>query len=85
MAFVSFAEVDPRGNINVTCFCDRNDSNGGFIEITQNTKRVMFSGTLFGRGLKADVGIRRLIITSNGGIRKFGLESNQISHNTTFG
>ena len=43
----------------------------------------MFRGTLFGCGLKADVGVRRLIITSNGGIRRFGPESNQISYNIT--
>ena len=85
VAFVSFAEVDARGNVNVTRFGDRNDGAGGFIEITQNAKRIVFSGTLTGRGLKGDVGGGRLTITSEGGIRKFVPEVNQISYNAAFG
>ncbi len=85
VAFVSFAEVDARGNVNVTRFGDRNDGAGGFIEITQNTKRIVFSGTLTGQGLKGDVGGGLLAITSEGKIRKFVSEVNQISYNAAFG
>ena len=85
VAFVSFAEVDAKGNVNVTCFGDRNDGAGGFIEITQNTKRIVFSGTFTGRGLKGDVGSGNLTITSEGSIQKFVPEVNQISYNASFG
>ncbi len=85
VAFVSFAEVDAAGNVNVTRFGDRNDGAGGFIEITQNAKRIVFSGTLTGGGLKGEVGSGKLCITNEGSIRKFVPKVNQISYNASFG
>lgn len=78
-AFLSFAEVDSEGNVNVTRFGKRYDGAGGFINISQNTKNIIFSGTLTGG--KFDIGIEdgRLAIRREGTIRKFVERVGQIS------
>ena len=80
-AFVSFAEVDADGNVNVTRFGDRNDGAGGFINITQNAKRLIFSGALTGGGLEVAIVDGRVRIEHEGKVRKFVPKVGQISYN----
>lgn len=80
-AFLSFAEVDLNGNVNVTRFGDRNDGAGGFINITQNAKRLVFSGTLTGGGLKVEIVDGGVRIKREGKVRKFVPKVEQISYN----
>jgi propionate CoA-transferase len=80
-AFLSFAEVDREGNVNVTRFGDRYDGSGGFINITQNAKRLVFSGSLTGGGLNAVVEEGKLSIRSEGKFKKFVPAVGQISFN----
>lgn len=78
-AFLSFAQVDRHGNVNVTRFGNRYDGAGGFINITQNTKRLMFNGSLTGGDFDIGVAGGRLDIRRDGKFRKFVPEVDQIS------
>ncbi|MCL4186459.1 MAG: acyl CoA:acetate/3-ketoacid CoA transferase [Rhodobacteraceae bacterium] len=82
-AYLSFAEVDAGGNVNVTRFGGRFDGSGGFIDISQNTRRLVFSGTFTGGGLDIRVEGGRLALHREGGFRKFVARVGQISFNAT--
>jgi propionate CoA-transferase len=78
-AFLSFAEVDASGNVNVTRFGNRFAGAGGFIDITQNTQRLVFSGSLTGSGLRVDLMAAGLAIRQEGRMQKFVPAVEQIS------
>ena len=78
-AFLSFAQVDRHGNVNVTRFGNRYDGAGGFINITQNTKHLVFSGSLTGGEFDIGVADGALAIRRDGRFDKFVPEVDQIS------
>ncbi len=81
VAFLSFAEVDQFGNVNVHKFNGKLMGTGGFVDICQNTKKIVFTGTLTAGGLKAVVADGQLQIDTEGRHRKFVEHVSEITFN----
>ena len=84
-AFLSFAEIDMHGNINVSKFGNRNDGAGGFINIAEGAKKVIFSGTLTSNNLKTRIEKGSLKILNEGKNKKFIKKVKQITFSSKLG
>ena len=75
---LGLGECDEDGNINVSKFGSRLIGPGGFIDITNATKKVVFCGTFMGKQ-RTRVGDGKLVIEQEGTVKKFLKQVQQIT------
>ncbi|MGB8638172.1 MAG: CoA-transferase [Pseudolabrys sp.] len=80
LAFLSFAEVDESCNVNVSCFGNKIVGPGGFINISQNAKTMIFSGTFTAGGLDIAWPGGRARIGREGAEKKFVRDVQQVTY-----
>jgi propionate CoA-transferase len=82
LAYLSFAEVDRDGNVNVSRYGTSINGPGGFIDISQGARKVVFSGTLTTGGLSvAPDGEGGLVLRHEGRTGKWVPEVQQLTFN----
>lgn len=70
-AALAFAQFDAKGSVNVSKFGVANPGAGGFIDIAENAKRLIFTGTFTTGGLDVAFESGKLRIVKEGKVRKF--------------
>lgn len=85
IAFLSFAEVDRNGNVNVSRYGKVVNGPGGFINISQGARKTVFSGTLTAGGLSIALdGQGSMALQRDGTVEKWVKDVGQVTFSGQF-
>ncbi|AGK59171.1 coenzyme A transferase [Hyphomicrobium denitrificans 1NES1] len=76
---LGMAECDSLGNVNTSKFGGRLNGCGGFIDISQNARAVVFAGTFTAGGLEIAIEDGKLRIVKEGRAKKFVKQVEQVT------
>jgi len=79
-AILSFAQIDKVGDVNVSRIGSEEFGGGGFMDIVQSTKKLIFVGAFTAKGLTVDLNKNILSIVNEGSIQKFVDSISQITY-----
>lgn len=79
LTVLSFAQIDRHGNVNVSRFGDRIVGPGGFMNIAQGARMVVFCGTFTAKGLVISAADGALKIEREGGVPKFVADAEEVT------
>jgi acyl CoA:acetate/3-ketoacid CoA transferase len=79
VAFLGFGQIDAAGNVNVSKLGGLAVGPGGFIDIAQNARKVVFCGTFEAKGAKLATGDGRLRVERHGDVKKVVRAVDQIT------
>jgi acyl CoA:acetate/3-ketoacid CoA transferase len=82
VAFLGMAEMDGEGNVNVSSMNGTINGPGGFIDISQNAKTVVFCGTFDAKGSQIEVAAGKVRVIRPGSVPKL---VRKVSHVTFSG
>jgi acyl CoA:acetate/3-ketoacid CoA transferase len=83
LAFLGFGEADASGHVNVSKLGGVPVGPGGFIDIAQNARKVVFCGTFDAKGAEVAVGDGMVRIARHGAVTKFVPQVEQITFSGT--
>jgi acyl CoA:acetate/3-ketoacid CoA transferase len=79
IAFLGFGELDRHGNVNVSKLGGDTVGPGGFIDIAQNARKVVFCGTFDTKNSRCETGDGALRVVRHGDVRKLVADVAQIT------